>query len=139
MSGCPRCGSQRIRSAQNANVWESLRAFLGLGPVRCRDCESRFSEARLWIPGLIYARCPKCLRQDLSDWAEKYYYPSKLLRVLTYVGAKRQRCPACRVNFVSFFPRRREFVPSWKRKNAEAETPSAIDPRNEEGAVSNSI
>jgi hypothetical protein len=56
------------------------------------------------------------LRQDLSDWAEKYYMPGKFYRMLVHFGAKRHRCSACRVNFVSFFPRKAEYVNPAKLK-----------------------
>jgi len=102
------------------NPWEGFLSLLGLGPIRCRDCEGRFSEALLWLPGIHYARCPKCFREDLSDWAEKYFYPPWYKRIFLYFGARRHRCSTCRVNFVSFFPRKRDFSPSWKAKKDAA-------------------
>jgi hypothetical protein len=85
---------------------ESVKSLVGFGPVRCRDCDLRFSEAVLWLPGLRFARCPKCFREDLNEWAEKYFYPPWYKTMLVYVGAKRHRCSKCRYNFVSFFPRK---------------------------------
>ncbi|MCC6536136.1 MAG: hypothetical protein IT162_01205 [Bryobacterales bacterium] len=70
----------------------------------------------LWLPGMGYARCPGCLREDLTDWEEKYYYPPRWQQALLHFGAKAHRCAVCRKNFVSFRPRRREFVPSWKTR-----------------------
>lgn len=86
----------------------------------------------LLLPGMGFARCPGCLREDLTDWEEKYYYPPRWQQALLHVGAKAHRCAVCRKNFVSFRPRRREFVPSWKtrksdipRAAAPAETPES--------------
>ena len=66
-----------------------------------------------------YARCPRCLREDLCDWEERYYYPPRWQQALLHFGAKAHRCGACRVNFVSFKRRRREFEPSWRRKPSQ--------------------
>ncbi|MBN8733806.1 MAG: hypothetical protein J0L64_24940 [Acidobacteria bacterium] len=84
--------------------------------MRCRDCGHRFWHGLLFNFRLPYAHCPQCLRQDLSDWAEKYYMPGKFWRMLLYVGGKAHRCSACRVNFVSFFPRKAEYVNPAKLK-----------------------
>ncbi len=118
--GCPSCGSKNLRPSQSDNILESIGSLFGFGPVRCRECEHRFSEAKLWLPTVHYARCPKCFREDLSDWAEKYFYPPFYSRMLLHVGAKAHRCSVCRNNFVSFFPRKREFTPSWKVKKNSA-------------------
>lgn len=42
--------------------------------------------------------------------------PGKFYRMLVHFGAKRHRCSACRVNFVSFFPRKAEYVNPAKLK-----------------------
>lgn len=82
----------------------------------------------LLLPGMGFARCPGCLREDLTDWEEKYYYPPRWQQALLNFGAKAHRCAVCRKNFVSFRPRRREFVPSWKTRKADTgpitQTPS---------------
>jgi hypothetical protein len=38
-----------------------------------------------------------------------------------YLGAKQQRCGACRHNFVSFFPRKYQYLPSWRQAQASAD------------------
>ena len=80
------------------------------------------------VPGMSYAKCPRCLRQDLTDWEEKYYYPPRWQQALLHVGAKAHRCAVCRVNFVAFGRRRSEFVPSWRLKQqqqqADAQAPA---------------
>lgn len=113
---CPECGSRRVRFSKRRGILEGLASALGYCPVRCRDCGHRFWHGLLFNFRVPYAHCPQCLRQDLSDWAEKYYMPGKFSRMLLYVGARRHRCSACRVNFVSFFPRKAEYVNPAKLK-----------------------
>lgn len=80
-------------------------AVLGLYPVTCRACGCGFlSHAWRW-PFLVYARCPKCAGVRLDDWEERYHWPPAYKRALVLAGARRQRCPSCRLNFVSFRPR----------------------------------
>lgn len=117
---CPRCGSKRLRHHKSLDWLEKFKSFLGLGVFECGECGVQISEAKLWVPS-VYARCPKCLRQDLSDWKEKYAYPSRWVRLFLYLGARQQRCGACRHNFVSFFPRRYQYNPSWRQAQAERE------------------
>jgi hypothetical protein len=105
-----------LRISKRKSVWEGLLSIIGYCPVRCRDCLHRYSEGIVWLPGMGFARCPRCLREDLADWEEKYYYPPRWQQALLNIGAKAHRCAVCRVNFVSFRRRRIEFVPSWKRK-----------------------
>jgi hypothetical protein len=86
-----------------------------------------------------YAKCPRCLREDLSEWEEKYYYPPRWQQALLNIGAKAHRCAVCRVNFVSFRRRKMEFVPSWKKKQqmmaaAGRKGPAAV-PKEKEKTV----
>ena len=122
---CPQCGSGKVRFSRSRTPWEKLCTFIGYCRFRCKECGGRFSEGILWLPGMHFARCPRCLREDLSDWAEKYYYPPWYQQIWLKVGAREQRCPACRVNFVSFLPRRRQFVPSWKESKPDDTRPEA--------------
>lgn len=127
-------------------MWESVLALFGYCAVRCRDCGHRFQEGILWLPGMGYARCPRCLREDLCDWEERYYYPPRWQQALLHFGAKAHRCGACRVNFVSFKKRRRQFEPSWRKKpgpggptpiqpDAPAESPGVAQPAATGGAA----
>jgi hypothetical protein len=68
------------------------------------------------LPSIGSANCPKCFRQDLTDWEEKYNYPPRWQQALLHIGAKAHRCAVCRLNFVSFRRRKSDFVPSWKQK-----------------------
>jgi hypothetical protein len=105
---CPNCGSRFIRPASGTCFSERLKIWLGLWVADCEGCHNRFSND---FATLIYASCPRCYRDDLTDWAEEYYLPAWYRRMLVWVGARRQRCEECRVNFISFRPRRRQWVP----------------------------
>jgi len=113
---CPSCGSKNLRIARRRSLWEAVLSVFGHCPVRCRDCGHRYRDGILWLPGISYAKCPRCLRTDLTDWEEKYYYPPQWQQALLKIGAKAHRCAVCRVNFVAFGRRKSEFVPSWKQK-----------------------
>lgn len=126
---CPRCGSRSLRFSNRQTLWDRILGIFGYCAVRCRDCNHRFREGILWLPGMGFARCPKCLREDLCDWEERYYYPPRWQQALLSFGAKAHRCGACRVNFVSFKRRQREFEPSWRnRKPGGAEAKAGPPP-----------
>jgi hypothetical protein len=65
-------------------------------------CKTRFGtsmwEGQTWK----YARCPKCLRFELSTWSEQYYNPPTWTVFLLRMGATPYRCDTCRCNFASF-------------------------------------
>jgi len=113
---CPACGSSRVRFSKRRNSLEYLASLVGYCPIRCRDCGRRFWHGLLISLRMPYARCPRCLRDDLTDWAERYYYPKRFSRFLLKLGASQQRCSVCRVNFVSFLPRRTSYVNPAKLK-----------------------
>jgi DNA-directed RNA polymerase subunit RPC12/RpoP len=99
---CPNCGQQNIRSSTVRGIPERLRSVLGIFPFRCRNCGQRFF-APLWRPSLVrYARCPKCMRTNLSKWSERYYHPPLRVIFKLRMGALPYRCDACRHNFASF-------------------------------------
>ena len=123
LSECPKCGSNRLRFSRSRNLWQRFCSAIGYCAFRCKDCNHRFTEGILWLPGFHMARCPKCLREDLSDWSEKYHYPPRYQRALRHVGWKAHRCSICRHNFISIFPRKRQFAPSWKVKKTEQGEP----------------
>ena len=119
LHSCPACGSKHIRAAHRRGLWETVLSIFGYCPVRCRDCGYRAMQGLLWLPGMGFARCPGCLREDLTDWEEKYCYPPRWQQALLHFGAKAHRCAVCRKNFVSFRPRRPEFVGSWKTRKVD--------------------
>lgn len=113
---CPSCGSQNIRPARLRNPKEFLSTLAGFQPIRCRNCRTRFTK-RVWRPSDVwYARCPKCLRQDLSTWSEGQYRVPPHKIVLLRFGASPYRCEPCRHNFVAF--RRRKRKPGLGRRRA---------------------
>jgi len=53
---------------------------------------------------LAFAKCPKCLRPELTSWPAKNYQLPLWKNLLVTFGATRYRCAACRHRFVSFRP-----------------------------------
>ncbi len=94
--------------------------MLGILPFRCRQCENRFTAAIWNFSGIRYARCPKCLRMDLSTWSEQYYNPTRKTIILLRLGATPYRCDACRCNFASFRACKERF--SWRRRREQAQS-----------------
>ncbi|MCX6621698.1 MAG: hypothetical protein NTY38_11610, partial [Acidobacteria bacterium] len=106
---CPSCGSTNFRASHPQSLWESLRGVLGIVPIRCRECQTRY-EGRLFRPlDVVYARCPRCFRLDLSMWTLDHYNVGIWQRIKLGFGAHPWRCEACRCNFASFRRRKRRF------------------------------
>ncbi|MGC2662387.1 MAG: hypothetical protein WA324_30855 [Bryobacteraceae bacterium] len=103
---CQRCGGRDVRRARTQSWPERIRTIAGIYPFRCRDCNSRFLLSIWLLSKLQYAKCPKCLRTELSTWSRKYYRAGLWASFLVTFGAQKYRCPACRCNFVSFRPRK---------------------------------
>jgi len=100
-----------------------MRALIGVYPLRCRRCRTRW-ETSVWASGAWkYARCPRCYRQELTTWSEQYYRPPRWTVILLRLGATPYRCAACRCNFASFRPCKERF--SWRKSNA-AEPQSGV-------------
>jgi hypothetical protein len=59
---------------------------------------------------ILYAKCPRCLRQDLSTWDLKHYRAGNWMRFQMLLGGRRWRCEVCRCNFVSLRPRKEKYV-----------------------------
>jgi DNA-directed RNA polymerase subunit RPC12/RpoP len=107
---CESCGSANLRLARAHSSIELIRASLGSYPFRCMDCNHRFW-INIWLfSKLTYAKCPRCLGRELTDWPPRGYHLSTWKKLLMTFGAHRYRCPGCRYNFLSF--RRSETVPS---------------------------
>lgn len=103
---CEQCGSRNIRRARLRNLKDRIRILMGAYPFRCCDCQTRFIAGVLLVSKLPYAKCPKCLRTELSAWSRRHYNPGVAANLLIELGARKYRCPACRHNFVSFRRRR---------------------------------
>lgn len=101
---CPQCGGDHVRRSRYRDKKERLRAFLGVYPFRCRDCNVRFLTGVLLIERSWYAKCPRCLRTELTTWSRRFYQATPWQNVKLFFGAQRCRCSACRYNFVTFKP-----------------------------------
>jgi hypothetical protein len=77
-------------------------------------------ESTAWL----YARCPKCYRQELNTWSEKFYNPGTSVAIQLRLGAKPYRCAACRCNFASFRRRKGKFT--WQHQD-RPETPPEVE------------
>lgn len=62
------------------------------------------------VTKLLWAKCPRCYRMDLSTWDPKYYRVGGWTAFQLAIGAHRWRCEACRCNFASFRQRQRKYV-----------------------------
>ncbi|HZQ50597.1 MAG TPA: hypothetical protein VFB14_00275 [Bryobacteraceae bacterium] len=102
---CRHCGSGDIRRARGRSVQEFARMAIGTYPFRCLTCSKRFSANLLSVPTLLYAKCPRCLRFQLTTWPVNRYRLGLWEKMLIRFGAHRYRCQACRCNFLSFLPR----------------------------------
>jgi len=101
---CPDCGGSNIRRSRYNNVKERLGALINVYPFRCRDCGARFRVDVLMLKRLFFAKCPRCLRMELSTWSRHAFRATMWQNVLVVLGAQRYRCSSCRVNFVAFRP-----------------------------------
>ena len=120
---CPDCGSNNLRISTVRGFAARLRSFVGILPFRCRQCNRRF-EARIWnLSFARYARCPKCLRMELSTWSEQYYNPPAMTRLKLRMGATPYRCDFCRCNFASFRACKERY--SWRRARQQAQSTDA--------------
>ena len=99
---CPQCNSKNVRSSLAQNFWESLRKAFGVFPLRCKDCDARWTQPLWDFLNIIYARCPSCYGLELSMWQPQYYHAPPIWKFLMNIGAKPRRCDYCRRNFVSF-------------------------------------
>ncbi|MGE5645867.1 MAG: hypothetical protein ACM336_08760 [Acidobacteriota bacterium] len=107
---CPHCKSRNLRYARIRSFAERLGTLVGIRPLRCRDCRTRFIERTWRLSAIRYARCPRCWREDLTRWSLNDYCPPAGVRLLLSLGAHPFRCAYCRVNFVSFRRRRLKYV-----------------------------
>jgi hypothetical protein len=123
---CPSCGATTLRTSRIRTAVERVQSLVGFCPFRCRVCSHRFT-ALVWdFSTWRYARCPKCLRTELSTWSEQYYNPAWRTTFLLKIGATPYRCEFCRCNFASFLACKERF--SWRRRRAQAAVAGA-EPR----------
>lgn len=110
---CPECGSPNVRSSNAQGLLERIGRAFGYVQLRCRDCDRRFTYALYDIRNLIYARCPRCYRLDLTSFEPDHYRVGRLATLMMHLGAKAHRCAACRCNFVSFRPAKMKYVRTY--------------------------
>lgn len=125
---CPYCGSRHLRYAHRRNLSERLWSWVGVRPLRCRDCRKRFV-GRTWrLSSTRYARCPNCWRMDLNIWSIQDHTPTAAQLALLRLGARPYRCEYCRINFVSFRRRLEKFSFSrWQRRKRQVEAADASE------------
>jgi hypothetical protein len=106
---CPKCGSSSVRRSRRASSKEMARMMMGVYPFRCNSCNDRFW-ASVWLFSVWkWAKCPRCLNLNLTDWPKRHYRNSLWAQALTVLGANKHRCSRCRLNFISFRPRSPEY------------------------------
>jgi DNA-directed RNA polymerase subunit RPC12/RpoP len=103
---CDICGSARVRRSKRQSLWEVFKMLMGVYPFRCLDCSARFWVSVWLFSKLPFAKCPKCLSTELTNWPEKYFPHGLRSRLALTFGAHHYRCHRCRFNFMSFRPRR---------------------------------
>jgi len=125
---CPKCGSSSVRRSRRASTKEMTRMMMGVYPFRCNSCNDRFW-ASVWLFSVWrWAKCPRCLNLNLTDWPKRHYRNSLWAQLLTAVGAQKHRCSRCRLNFISFRPRspeHQEEEPELDYVNPEDESAAA--------------
>ena len=109
---CPKCGSRDARVSHRYGLGEWIRSLVGIYPLRCNRCKTRWNTSAWQDSAWKYARCPKCYRQELSTWSEQYYNPPFSTTWKLRLGATPYRCTACRCNFASFKKCKEKFA--WR-------------------------
>jgi hypothetical protein len=99
-----------------------MRKLLGIFPMRCKDCDERWTQPLWDFLNVVYARCPRCYGLELTLWQPQYYRPPTFWKFLMGLGAKPRRCEFCRKNFVSFRPCKIRY----KRRNRQTVVPAAV-------------
>lgn len=107
---CPECGSSAVRSERMRGFKEKCLALFGFYAFSCTNCYARFLERPMQLTSVVYAKCPRCLRMDLTTWDLKYYRVGSWMEFKIWLGAHRWRCEPCRKNFVSWRSRKLKYV-----------------------------
>ena len=119
---CPNCASRNLRYSRVRKLSERVCSWVGIRPLRCRDCGQRFIDRTWSLADLRFARCPNCWRMDLSLWAEKDCHVSTWMALRLALGGKPFRCEYCRINFISFRLRHERFsFKRWQKLKRNAE------------------
>ena len=121
---CPKCGSRDARVAHCRSLGEWFKGIVGIYPLRCRRCKTRWATSTWEAAAWKFARCPKCYRQELSTWSEQHYSPPRWTLLRLRLGATPYRCAACRCNFASFKKCKEKFA--WRHQE-RPHTPEEIE------------
>lgn len=124
---CPECDSPHARSMPAHGFRQNLLLLFGFYPFRCSDCYHRFLANPLGVANAGYAKCPRCLRMDLSTWDPKYYKQSAWMDLKAWFGAHRWRCDPCRTNFMSWRPRKQRYIRPADQQTPQPSVPPAAD------------
>jgi hypothetical protein len=124
---CPKCEGKRPRLSKIRGLKERVFSAFGTYPVRCEECGHRFYDSVLRLADILFARCPKCYRMDLSTWELKYYSPTQWSLIKLSLGGRRLRCEACRCNFVSFRLTKERSTFRMSKTGQNSTTLNAID------------
>ena len=130
---CPQCGSRDARVSRRSGAAEWFRSLIGVFPLRCSRCNTRWATSTWESAAWKYARCPKCYRQQLSTWSERHYSPPRWTSLQLRLGATPYRCVSCRCNFASFKKCKERF--SWRRLDRNPGDRSAASPEVESDSV----
>ena len=116
---CPKCESGNLRYSRSRNAAEKVKSWIGMHPLRCRDCHTRFV-GRTWkFSEIPYSRCPRCYRTDLATWNERQFSAPNYMILLLRLGGNPYRCEYCRYNFVSFRQRKEKYSAAKRRREME--------------------
>lgn len=106
---CESCGSSKFRVSKVRGIGEMFGYLFGYQPARCVACDER-TTIRVWrLDHLIFAKCPRCHKMDLTKWSTTRYRPDSTTNLKLAFGAKPVRCEYCRCNFASWKPVKEKF------------------------------
>lgn len=106
---CPECGGRKLRISHLRGIIERFGSIFGIYPIKCAECHARFSH-RIWnLSHILFSKCPRCHRMDLSKWSDTHYRAPFSHRLKILFGGRRMRCVYCRHNFVSWRPLKEPF------------------------------
>jgi hypothetical protein len=127
---CPECGGRKLRLSKVRGVLERIGTIFGVYPMKCSECHERFY-SRIWnISHLLFAKCPRCHKMDLSKWSDHHYHAPVSLQIQLALGAQRRRCVYCRHNFASWRPLKEVY--DARRRVARSHVRTPVPPRTEE-------
>lgn len=77
---------------------------------------------------MLYAKCSRCHRLDLSKWNTDHYNPPFATRLAVAFGAKPVRCDYCRHNFWSFRRVKVQYSQAARSERSPVVIPAGADP-----------